>query len=238
MYVRSIWLRLMLLLVVLIPNTSVNCMCYYTYMVPDSNFFRSSLCPHPLLCWPLWRCQWSCECHCELDRVFSRDLVLGGGNCFCGERKMWRTSKKTNEICYCLGGKFQNLGGEISPPKGPEKNTGAGHWVVETVLISTSSTSPPMLLRPRMEDFWTSPLAVSHNVNWLVSWHAGYKYNITVRGVNCGSQEGSKSEHLTIRPQGEFTAGHYTSAKIHQCGGEPEWAANCWFINILSWHTQ
>ena len=39
---------------------------------------------------------------------------------------------KTNEICYCLGGgggnsklrgEIQNLGGEISPPKGPEKNT-------------------------------------------------------------------------------------------------------------------
>ena len=32
---------------------------------------------------------------------------------------------KTNEICYCLGGGIQNLGGEISPPKGPEKNTGS-----------------------------------------------------------------------------------------------------------------
>ena len=31
--------------------------------------------------------------------------------------------QKTNEICYCLGGGIQNLGGEISPPKGPEKNT-------------------------------------------------------------------------------------------------------------------
>ena len=30
---------------------------------------------------------------------------------------------KSNEICYCLGGEIQNLGGEISPPKGPEKNT-------------------------------------------------------------------------------------------------------------------
>ena len=32
--------------------------------------------------------------------------------------------QKTNEICYCLGGGgggIQNLGREISPPKGPEK---------------------------------------------------------------------------------------------------------------------
>ena len=36
----------------------------------------------------------------------------------------------------------------------------------------------------------------------LTSFMAVYKYNITVRGVNCGSQEGSESEPLTIIPQG------------------------------------
>ena len=41
----------------------------------------------------------------------------------------------------------------------------AGHWVVESLLISTSSTSPPMLPRPHMGDFSTSPLPVSHNMN-------------------------------------------------------------------------
>ena len=34
---------------------------------------------------------------------------------------------------------------------------------------------------------------------------AGYEYNITVRGVNCGSQEGRESEPLTITPQGMHT---------------------------------
>ena len=29
--------------------------------------------------------------------------------------------RKTNKICYCLGGEIQNSGGEISPPKGSEK---------------------------------------------------------------------------------------------------------------------
>ena len=47
-----------------------------------------------------------------------------------------------------------------------------GHWVVETVLetalISTSSTLPPMLQIHHMEDFWTSPMPVSHSMNWLV----------------------------------------------------------------------
>ena len=38
MYIHVIWLHLMLLLVLLIPNTLVNCMCYYTYMVPDTIF--------------------------------------------------------------------------------------------------------------------------------------------------------------------------------------------------------
>ena len=36
----------------------------------------------------------------------------------------------------------------------------------------------------------------------LTGFMTVYEYNITVRGVNCGSQEGSESEPLTITPQG------------------------------------
>ena len=36
----------------------------------------------------------------------------------------------------------------------------------------------------------------------LTGFMAVYKYNITVRGVNCGILVGSESEPLTIRPQG------------------------------------
>ena len=36
----------------------------------------------------------------------------------------------------------------------------------------------------------------------LTGFQADYEYNITVRGVNCGSQNGSESEPLTITPQG------------------------------------
>ena len=36
----------------------------------------------------------------------------------------------------------------------------------------------------------------------LTGFIAGYEYNLTLRGVNCGSQEGGESELLTIRPQG------------------------------------
>ena len=36
----------------------------------------------------------------------------------------------------------------------------------------------------------------------LTGFQAGYEYAITVRGVNCGSQEGDESEPLTITPQG------------------------------------
>ena len=39
----------------------------------------------------------------------------------------------------------------------------------------------------------------------LIGFRAGYEYNITVRGVNCGSQEGRESEPLTITPQGKYT---------------------------------
>ena len=36
----------------------------------------------------------------------------------------------------------------------------------------------------------------------LTDFMTDYEYNITVRGVNCGNQEGRKSEPLTITPQG------------------------------------
>ena len=38
-------------------------------------------------------------------------------------RENVKNIQKTNESCCFLGGKFKTLGGEISPPKGPEKNT-------------------------------------------------------------------------------------------------------------------
>ena len=38
----------------------------------------------------------------------------------------------------------------------------------------------------------------------LTGFMAGYEYNITVFGVNCGSLVGSESEPLTITPQGKY----------------------------------
>ena len=38
----------------------------------------------------------------------------------------------------------------------------------------------------------------------LTGFVTGYEYNITVRGVNCGSLVGSESETLTITPQGKY----------------------------------
>ena len=38
----------------------------------------------------------------------------------------------------------------------------------------------------------------------LTAFMAGYEYNITVHGVNCGSQEGRESEALTISPQSMY----------------------------------
>ena len=38
----------------------------------------------------------------------------------------------------------------------------------------------------------------------LTSFMADYEYNLTVRGVNCGSQEGGESEPLTITPQSKL----------------------------------
>ena len=39
----------------------------------------------------------------------------------------------------------------------------------------------------------------------LTGFMAGFEYNITVRGVNCGDQEGNESEPLPITPQGNLT---------------------------------
>ena len=39
----------------------------------------------------------------------------------------------------------------------------------------------------------------------LTGFLARYEYNITVHGVNCGSQEGRESEPLTFTPQGTYT---------------------------------
>ena len=48
----------------------------------------------------------------------------------------------------------------------------------------------------------------------LTGFMAGYEYNITVRGVNCGSQEGRESELLTITPQGVYSYGQ-CATNIH-----------------------
>ena len=44
-----------------------------------------------------------------------------------------------------------------------------------------------------------------------------YEYNITVHGINCGSQEGENSEPLTFRPQGmDIHLGHCMICKPKQ----------------------
>ena len=37
----------------------------------------------------------------------------------------------------------------------------------------------------------------------LTGFMADYEYNISVRGVNCGNQEGNESEPLIITPNGK-----------------------------------
>ena len=49
----------------------------------------------------------------------------------------------------------------------------------------------------------TTTASVTHSE--LTGFVTGYEYNITVRGINCGSQEGRESEPLTIRTQGVYS---------------------------------
>ena len=43
---------------------------------------------------------------------------------------------------------------------------------------------------------------VSVTQHEMTGFMTGYEYNITVRGINCESQEGNESGSLTITPQG------------------------------------
>ena len=61
------------------------------------------------------------------NRVFSRNVVLGG-KLLCGEKKCEKHSKNEQTLLlFGEGREILNLGGEISPPKGPEKKTLAGN---------------------------------------------------------------------------------------------------------------
>ena len=77
-----------------------------------------------------------------------------------------------------------------------------GHWVVEKVLISTSSTLPPMLPRPHMEDFWISPQAVRH---WLVlglATSTTSQYVVSTVGVRRGGRVSPWQLHLKVSIHG------------------------------------
>ena len=49
--------------------------------------------------------------------------------------------------------------------------------------------------------------AASVTQHELTGFMTGYEYNITVRGINCGSQEGNERGSLTVRPQGILFVG-------------------------------
>ena len=57
---------------------------------------------------------------------------MGGGGgeiAFVGRENVKNIQKnKQNLLLFGGGGEIQNLGGEISPPKGPEKNTGSDSY--------------------------------------------------------------------------------------------------------------
>jgi len=78
----------------------------------------------------------------------------------------------------------------------------AGHWVVETVLISTSSTSPSMIPNPHMEDFWTSLMPVLHSVNWQgfrQAMSTPSKYMVSTVGLRRGLRVSPWQSLLKVR---------------------------------------
>ena len=61
----------------------------------------------------------------------------------------------------------------------------------------------------------------------LTGFMAGFEYSITVRGVNCGSQEGRESEPLKIKPQGICNSKQYSD--IYVCVVMPK----IFFVGIV-----
>ena len=51
----------------------------------------------------------------------------------------------------------------------------------------------------------------------LSGFMAGYEYNITVHGVNCGSQSGKESKPLIIRPRGTSLLVLFLYTSIMNC---------------------
>ena len=64
----------------------------------------------------------------------------------------------------------------------------------------------------------------------LTGFMTAYEYNITVRGINCGSEEGRESEPLTITTQGTYT---FNWNEVYKYTTEQTW--NC--FNTWSWRT-
>ena len=63
-----------------------------------------------------------------LGRVFSRDVVLGGGEIAFVGRENVKNILKSNEICYCLGGKFKTWG-KFPPLKALKKTLLVGKLI-------------------------------------------------------------------------------------------------------------
>ena len=126
-------------------------------------------------------------------------------------------------LCYlCIiyaGPLFRILGCNLGPPSVNLSCVGLSEDVSGAVNVTVSWT----LSGGDSADFYLISITTNApqtpygglvnitNVNVtqyeLTGFITPYEYNITIRGVNCGSQEGAESEPLTITPQGKYTAG-------------------------------
>ena len=103
---------------------------------------------------------------------------------------------------------------ETFPPPGPPPVpilsfvglSGDGNGAVNVTVNWTLSDGADFYLISITTNVPQTPygglLNVTVTQHELTGFMAGYEYNITVCGVNCGSQKGSDSEPLKIRPQG------------------------------------
>ena len=100
-----------------------------------------------------------------IGRVFPRNVIWGGGNCFCGKRKC----EKTNI--------FLLFGGGISSPKGPEKNT--AHWsspmqphlhlLTPLPFHPLTPSSPPTTPCRTLSMSWSTTSLLTQHTTWRTS---------------------------------------------------------------------
>ena len=121
------------------------------------------------------------------------------------DSQSYSTGRPSVLTVYCIG-----ISRDVSGAVNVTVNwTLSGRDSADFYLINITTNAPHIPYGGLVN---TTTASVTHSE--LTGFVTGYEYNITVRGINCGSQEGRESEPLTIRTQGVYS---YWHGMINMC---------------------